>query len=175
MTLALACCATAQDQNYFDEAIGILAKEQSLAESYASILKEFGKDNLKNYAEGIRLYANAKAEFDSLIEQMKYDLRKNEPIDKSSDFKAALNQAAEQRVAFTDFVTDKIIRGKPGRKNPLAVAAIAATPELIKALTEAGKAIWQEYRDGDKKRQQDILEHLETMKWRSFDEIAGSG
>ena len=168
-------CATAQEKDNFPEAIGILAKEQSLAENYAVILKEFGKEDIKNYAEGIRLYAEAKAEYDGLIEQLIYNLKADKALDTSPDFQNKLKNAADKRVAFTSFVTDKIIRDDPERKNPLAIAAIGLAPELLDALTKVGKTIWQEYRNVNKEQKQEIVDQLDTLKWKAFHEIAGGG
>jgi hypothetical protein len=168
-------CATAQEKNNFSEAIGFFAKEQSLAENYAVILKEFGKEDIKNYAEGIRLYAEGKAEYDGLIEQLQYDLKAGKALDGSAAFQNKLKNAADKRVAFTSFVTDKIIRDDPERKNPLAIAAIGLAPELIEALTKAGKTIWQEYRNVNKERKQEILDQLDALKWKAFHEIGGGG
>ena len=86
-----------------------------------------------------------------------------------------LKNAADQRVAFTSFVTDKIISDDPEKKNPLALAAIAVAPELIDALIKVGKTIWQEYRNVGKERKQEILDQLDTLKWKAFHEIAGGG
>ncbi len=174
-SILLFCPATAQEEKKLGEAIGFLSKEKSLAESYGAILKEFGKDNLVEYAEGIRLYANAEAEYDGLIEQLKWNLSHNEALDQSSTFKEKLQKAAEQRVAFTKFVTETIISDEQGKKNPLAVAAIAAVPGLIKALTEAGKSIWNEYRKTNKENQKVIEEKLDSAKWDDFSKIMSSG
>lgn len=168
-------CATAQEKGNFSEAIGFLAKEQSLAENYAVILKEFGKENIKNYAEGIRLYAEAKAEYDGLIEQLIFNLKEDQALETSPAFQSKMENAADKRVAFTSFVNDKIIRDDPERKNPLAIAAIGLAPELIDALTKAGKTIWQEYRNVKKEKKQEILDQLDTLKWKAFHEIAGGG
>ncbi|MDJ0784761.1 MAG: hypothetical protein QNJ22_22545 [Desulfosarcinaceae bacterium] len=157
----------------FAEAIGFMAEERSLAESYASILNEFGKEDVRNYAKGIRLYAEARAKFEGLIEQLEYEIKNNQSPGTSTTFDTKLNQAAKQRVAFTDFVNKKIIRDDPVKKNPLIIAGIAAAPELIEALKEVGKTIWQEYREADQQEQQEILDQLESMKWRDFSEIAG--
>ena len=174
-SLLLLCCATAQEESNLAEAIGFLAKEKSLAESYGKILEEFGKDNPNDYVEGIRLYANAKAEYDGLIEQLKWNLSRNEALEQSSKFQGQLQQAAEQRVAFTNFVTESIIKDDPGKKNPLAVAAITAVPALLEALTEVGTSIWNEYRKTSKENQQVIEEKLDSAKWVDFSKIAGGG
>jgi hypothetical protein len=174
MTLVLICCLNAQENSPLDSAMRILAEEKSLAESYSSILNEFGKENPKSYAEGIALYAKAKAKFDGFIEQLKFNLMENDFVNQSADFNAELAQAAEQRFAFTDFVDKAIIGDDPGRKNPLAKEAIATLPELIQSLTNLGHTIWKEYRSTKKERQQEILNQLDSMKWRNFSEIAGS-
>ena len=86
LILIFAGCAGAGEKGDFSDAIGFLAKEQSLAENYAAILKEFGKEDLQIYAEAIGLYANAKAEYDGLIEQMKYELQTGKTLQPSSEF-----------------------------------------------------------------------------------------
>ena len=91
--------AQAQDATGFAGAIRMLAREQSLAESYVVLLKEFGKEDVEKYARGIQLYARAKAEYDGLIEQMKHHLTMGRPFDASPEFKLALNNAADHRIA----------------------------------------------------------------------------
>lgn len=167
--------ATAQEDGQIEYTIGFLVKERSLAKSYASIHEEFGKDNTDNYVKGIRLYAVAKAEFDGLIEQLKWNLSHDTSLKRSPDFTNALNLAAQQRVAFTKFVDGEVRPAESGSKNPLAVAAIGTIPELIKALTEAGLSIWKEYRQGNKEQKKEILDRLDSTKWPDYSEIAGRG
>lgn len=168
MMLIFAGYGWAQGKNEFSEAIGFLAKEQSLGENYAAILKEFGKEDLSNYAEGIALYANAKAEYDGLIQQLNYELTAGQALDASPAFQNKLKTAADQRVAFTSFVTEKVIRSDPNKKNPLAIAAITAVPELIDALTKVAKSIWQEYRTVKDAEKKAIIEQLDALRWKSF-------
>ncbi|MBI5552656.1 MAG: hypothetical protein HY911_14205 [Desulfobacterales bacterium] len=164
----------AGQEGAFSEAIGFLAKEQSLGESHAMILKEFGKEDMHLYAEGIQLYATAKAEYDGLLGQLKYDLSNDRSVDTSAEFQRKLKTAADQRVAFTSFVTEKVIRNEPDRKNPLAIAAIAAVPELVDGLSKAGISIWQEYRNVKASRQKEILDQLDGLKWKSFQDTGKS-
>ena len=77
------------------EAMGYLRKEQSLAESYAGLLKGVGKPDVATYARGIQRYAEAKAEFDGLIEQLLAALRQRDPPDTSPAFKQKLGLAAQ--------------------------------------------------------------------------------
>ena len=93
--------AAVSQANPLAEAIGYLKREQSLAESYAGLLKGFGKQDLGTYARGIQRYAEAKAEFDGLLEQFLAALLQGESPDTSAAFQQKLEQAATRRVAFT--------------------------------------------------------------------------
>lgn len=172
--LIFTCCALAQGAGDFSDAIGFLAKEQSLAESYATILKEFGKKDMRVYAQGIELYAKAKAEYDGLIEQLKYNLKAGENLDTSSEFQNKLQTAADRRIAFTVFVSKKVIQSDLNRKNPIAIAAIATVPELIDMLNKVGRSIWQEYCMVVNAQKKEILYQLDELKWKPFQET-GNG
>ena len=74
---------TAAPQPYAD-AVQVLAREQSAGEQYAVILDQFGKKDAARYVQGIRKYAEAKADFDGLIEALKTDLIEGRSPDKSS-------------------------------------------------------------------------------------------
>nr|NJM03642.1 hypothetical protein [Desulfobacula sp.] len=147
----------------------ILAREQSLAESHAGILKEFGRQNMENYARGIMLYAEAKADFDGLIEQMRTQLMTGQPIEESESFKKIMAAAAENRIAFTNFVSKQITPDEPDKKNLPVVFTTAA--QLIPVLIDAGKAIYDEYRKAQEQGKKDILAQLNALKWKSFDKI----
>jgi hypothetical protein len=83
LVVALWCCALAnltpvaaaqQSPTTFSDAVQVLAREQSAAEQYATILIKFGNKDDAVYRKGIALYAEAKADFDGLIEALKADL-----------------------------------------------------------------------------------------------------
>ena len=63
------------------DAIRIMAKEKSLAEQFVVLLNTVGDRNVQQYARGIQLYSEAKAEFDGLIEGMKTNLELDEPLE----------------------------------------------------------------------------------------------
>ena len=65
--LVLSGIACAKDEREAGDAFLALAREQSLTESYVVLLKTLGQDDFRGYADGIRLYARARAEFDGLI------------------------------------------------------------------------------------------------------------
>ena len=68
---------TAPEQNpvtTFADAIRVLGHERSVAEAYGMLLDTHGKKDMSRYVEGIRLYSEAKADFDGLLEQLNYNL-----------------------------------------------------------------------------------------------------
>ena len=91
------------------DAVGVLAKEQSAAEQYAVILATVGRKDVDSYVRGIQLYADAKAEFDGLIAQLRLDLIEGHDPTKSPKFDAALQAAAKSRIAFTNFVSGQVV------------------------------------------------------------------
>ena len=88
----------------------------------------------------------------------------------SAKFNEALKGAAEQRVAFTSFVSgeiDKLQGARPGVPD-----VITAVPELVKVISDAGLSIWKAYHDTGKERRDAIMNELERLEWRSFPELA---
>jgi hypothetical protein len=140
------------------EAMRFLAHEKSAAEQYAVILSAVAKNDAAQYVRGIELYADAKAEFDGLIAQLRIELQSGQEPAKSVKFNQALKGAAEKRIAFTSFVSsevDKLQGTRPGLEDLIQVV-----PNLIKAITEAGLSIWKAFREARKERRDAILNEL---------------
>jgi hypothetical protein len=158
------------------EAIGYLKKEQSLAESYAGLLKGFGKQEFATYVRGIQLYVEAKSQFDGLLEQLLTALHQRESPDTSAAFQQKLNQAATQRVAFTDFIAQEVLSKVPeGTKSLATILAIpgviGGVTELATALKDAAGAIWQGYRQSGEQERAALVSQLEALRWKPFDAI----
>jgi hypothetical protein len=153
------------------EAVGVLAHEKSAAEQYAVVLATVGKKHMGPYLRGVTLYADAKADFDGLIEQLRFSLREGRDPTTSDKFSKALRGAAEKRVAFTNFVSSDVI-GKIEGKKPGLPEVISAVPELIKVISDAGLAIWAVFRTAAKEKQDAILGDLDRLKWSPFAELA---
>jgi hypothetical protein len=154
------------------DGIRVMAREKSLAESFLVILNDYGKKDIGQYAKGITRYSEAKAEFDGLIAELEHELGQPMPPDQSAAFASALKEAVDKRVAFTSFVTDTIL---PHTDNPPKGLGdfIKGGGELIKVLTDAGIAIWREFRSAGEARRKEIRQELETLRWPQFS--AGSG
>ncbi|ETX02573.1 MAG: hypothetical protein ETSY2_35285 [Candidatus Entotheonella gemina] len=164
--------AADSDDLSFSEAIRVLAREQSQAESYVGLLNTVAKADVPKYARGILLYADAKAEFDGLIEQMKADLTRGRSPDTSSDFQKQLQHAVDRRTVFTTYVSEKIVGDEEGQKGIVTGVATAAT--LLPLLGKASQTIWKEFRQVSDTRKKEILTQLDGLKWRAFHEIPGS-
>jgi len=127
----------------YSDAVQVLAREQSAAEQYAVILDRFGKNDTPRYIQGITRYADAKADFDGLIEALKTDLIQGSDQGNSPKLADALRAAAEKRVAFTSFVAEQVV-GDKERAKGLLPDVVKVVPDLIRALTDAGVGIWRE-------------------------------
>jgi hypothetical protein len=153
------------------QAVGVLAHEKSAAEQYAVILATAGKSNTAVYVRGIQLYADAKAEFDAMIAELKFDLTAGQDPTHSAIFTGALQGAAQKRIAFTSFVSheviDKLKGARPGLPDVVAVA-----PDLVKVITDSGLAIWKAFHDANKERRDAILSEVDQLQWRSFTDLA---
>ena len=152
------------------DAIRFFAHEKSAAEQYAVILATIGKNNVATYVRGIKLYADAKAEFDGLIAELRFDLQNGQQPSNSVKFNEALKAAAEKRVAFTSFVSeeiDKLQGARPGLPD-----VIQAVPELVKAITVAGLSVWKAFHEAAAEQRNAILNELERLQWRSFADLA---
>jgi hypothetical protein len=155
----------------YSDAVQVLAREQSAAEQYAVILDRFGKNDPTRYIQGITRYADAKADFDGLIEALKTDLIQGRDPGSSPKLGEALRAAAEKRVAFTSFVADQMVGDKEGAKG-LLPDVVKVVPDLIRALADAGIGIWREYRAAGKERRDAIRDELDHLKWKPFADIA---
>ena len=151
-------------------AVGVLEREKSAAEQYALVLDRFGKTDTTRYVQGITRYAEAKADFDGLIEALKTDLVQRRDPTASPRFSEALRVAAEKRIAFTNFV-EEVVGDKEGARGWI-YDVVRVVPDLVKALTDAGISIWREVHDAHQARRDQILDQIEHLKWKAFADIA---
>ncbi len=153
------------------DAVAVLEKERSAAEQYAVVLATVGRKDIDRYVRGIQLYADAKAEFDGLIAALRFDLIEGNNPAKSQRFSTALQGAAKKRIAFTDFVSDEVV-GKVEGARPGLLDVVKVVPDLVKAITDAGLAIWDSFRKASKERRDAILAEIDRLRWRSFADLA---
>ncbi len=157
------------------KAIGAFSKEQALAEDYVGLMKTIGRVRFQDYADGIRLYATARAEFNGLIEQLKQQLIQHAPPQSSEAFEAALNSAVNHRMAFTVHVDEMVDAFKEDghELRPGVGDYIKATGELVKILVDAGNTFWEAYSKISESKRQETIDQLESLKWKRFEQLAG--
>jgi hypothetical protein len=167
----LGVSARAEDAPTLSNAVGVLERERSAAEGRAVILASVGRKDVNLYIRGIQLYADAKAEFDGLIAQLRFDLIDGSDPAQSPKFAAALHSAAEKRVAFTNFVDDQVVGNVEGAR-PGLPDVVKVVPDLVKAITDEGLAIWDAFHKANKERREAILNEIDHLRWRAFADLA---
>ena len=156
------------------KSIGAFSKEQALAEDYVGLMKTIGQTRFRDYADGIRLYATARAEFNSLIEQLKHQLIQHAPPQGSEAFEAALNSAVNHRMAFTVHVNEMVrAYTEAGHElRPGVSDYIKGAGELLKILVDAGNTVWEAYSKISDSKRQETIDELDSLKWKPFAELA---
>jgi len=154
------------------EAIYLFAGEKSAAEQVAVMLKENAANNPSKLARGILLYADAKAAFDGLIEQLEYETQGPNSPQASATFDERLHSAVKKRVAFVSYVVEDVLPpAPPGSKGPLG-DIIKGAGDLVNGLTVAGVTIWREVRNVSKEKRDEVRAQLDRQKWREFGQIS---
>lgn len=156
------------DEESLAAANSALRKEQNLAEDYVTLLETVGKADLKSYAQCLRAYAVARSEFNGFIEGIKTHLIEGTDIEQSEAFDAALDAAVSTRRTFTGCV-DKLIEDLG--KTRSVKDYITAGTDLVRLLFDVSKTIWQEYKSAKETRRMEMLDQLESLKWRRFSEL----
>jgi hypothetical protein len=163
--------AGAEEQS-FSEAMGTLGQERSYAEFGAGILKTYAPADI----DGRQLYAQAKAAFDGLIDQLLTDLAQNRDPTLSPMFRERLDAAVNKRVAFSQHVDQAVKAKLPEGAKPGLIDALAKVPaELIKELFAGGISIWREWSGANKNRRDQIATRLEALRWKPFADVVAQG
>ncbi len=153
------------------EAVGTFGLERSYAEDGAATLKAVAPGDF----EGRQLYAQAKAAFDGLIEQLLADLAQNRDPNLSPVFGERLEAAVNKRVAFSQHVDQAVKARLPKGAKPGMLAALAKVPAaLVKELFAGGISIWREWRNAGKDRRDQIATRLEALRWKPFADISAA-
>jgi hypothetical protein len=149
------------------DVIRVLAEEKTLGEAAVSLLNQYAKDKPPVYAKGIVLYAEAKAKFDGLIEQLKADLLDGRRPDQSTPFQQALQGASEKRKALFDYVVQKVVPPATGTKG--IQERLVAAASLIPGADAV--TLWREFRDGKNAHREEIRRQLDAQKWLPFERL----
>jgi hypothetical protein len=166
--------ATAQaieSPSTYPEAIGFFAQEKTIGESGAALLKTFReKMAIGDYVGGVQRYAKAKAAFDGLIRQLDAEAGEVQDRANSERFQMALRQAAEARIAFTQYVEATLGPKLEGTKFPFVVI-FETVAELLPKLVDAWNQLWDARRQAQHARIQEVRRQLDTVTWRPFNDV----
>ena len=155
----------------YPEAIGFFAQEKTIGETGAALLKAFKeKMAMGDYVGGVQRYARAKAAFDGLIRQLDAEAGEVKDRANSEKFQAALQQAAEARIAFTNYVDTTLAQQLKGSKFPYDVI-FGAVAELLPKLVDAWNKIWDARRQVEEARKQEVRRQLHSVIWQPFNDI----
>lgn len=152
------------------DAVKVLAEERTFAESGAGLLKTYAKDDQAALIEGQKLYAEAKARFDGLIEQLLLDLVEDRSPEDSPEMKVVVDAAVETRLAFSRHV-DATLPDLEGGKNILVDALAKGAGEIVAALIDGGIKIFETYQGASLVRREAIATRVEQQRWRAFSEV----
>ena len=152
------------------DVIRTLAKERTLGEDGAALLKDFANKDAARLAQGRLLYSAARAEFEGLIEALKDDLVADRDPAATPAFQSTLNEAVAKREAFVEFLKREVVP-TVGNDKAGVLAGITAAAALIPALADGGAKLWGEWRKASAERRAEIERKLDAQKWRAFERI----
>jgi hypothetical protein len=156
----------AQEINW-QEAVARLARERTLAETCAGLLKKYGDKSAQ--ARGAVGYGEAKADYDGVIAGLVVALARRGQPESLLDLQAQLQRGFDKREAFCRSV-DPLVPKAHGQKSPITDIIEGAVKPVIDALV----TIWSRTRDDDTLMRKTIQTQLEATSWPSFDKVAPS-
>ncbi|MBI5559696.1 MAG: hypothetical protein HY883_00265 [Deltaproteobacteria bacterium] len=146
------------------EGVLILAGEKSLGEQFAGRIKDNYKKETDQYKNAEVRYYYAKASFDAWIAQIKTDLAEGTDINDSFQYKALLQGTSNKIQALTGYINGVYAASS----NPAKVVKVGDIPA---ELADAGTRISQEWQGAGQGRREEIKSELDSLIWKSFDEI----
>jgi hypothetical protein len=178
---ALACAAllllawmpaVAQDAAW-PQAVDQLAREQTLAEACASLLKTFADGAPMARVQGERLYARAAADMDGLVRLLIADLAGERSPADMPEFRQRLEAVPKQRQALcghVDATAGTALRQQPQRTSAadLLAQGSSASPGLM---IDAAVQIWTAYRVADQAGRAAIIARIEAVRWLPYAEV----
>jgi hypothetical protein len=156
----------AQDINW-QEAVARLARERTLAETCASVIKKYGdptaieRDSLS--------YGEAKAEYDGIIAGLIVTLARKERPTSLSDLQGKLQLGFEKREAFCQRARSLIPKDK-GQKGVIEEIVSGAIGPIMQAV----QTIYSKAKDDDTLTRKTIQTQLEATSWPAFASVSPS-
>jgi hypothetical protein len=152
----------------WQEAVARLARECTVAETCAALLKKVG--DAAAVDRGALDYGAAKAEYDGIIAGLIVTLAQKIAPASLPDIEARLRRGFEKRQAFCRSVQTLLPAPRTGEKGWIEEAVKGAIGPLVDAL----KAIWLRSRDDDALVRKTVETQLEATTWADFASIKPS-
>jgi hypothetical protein len=140
-----------------------LARERTLAETYARLLKQRGRP--EDIASGASAYGEAKAEYDAIINGLIVALARKKEPESLSTLELRLHHGFEKREAFCRIVQHLVTASKEGERDWIEEAVKGVVGPLVDAI----KTIWLRIRDDNALIRSTIQTQLEAALWPKFD------
>jgi hypothetical protein len=171
VVVAGTAAAHAQDINW-QEAVARLARERTLAETCAGVLKKYG-DPVAIERASIS-YGEAKAEYDGIIAGLSVALARNEQPASLPDLEGRLQRGFDERMAFcalAQSLVSQLDEYKNGEKGGVAEQLVSGA---IGPLIQAVEAIYFRAKDEGLLTRKTIQTQLEATSWPAFASISPS-
>jgi hypothetical protein len=154
----------------WQDAVGQLAHERTIAERCVAVLKKYGDDAQR--ARGDLSYARAKADSDAVIAGLTTALSERETPAGLPGLQTKLKSSASGLVEFCDGVDKLIPATASGQKGVLDdIAKVIPLEQLLKALSDAISALYVNYRSDEALTRRTIQTQLEAARWPAFSEV----
>jgi hypothetical protein len=175
---ALAACAAllvgsmpalAQDLAW-PQAVARLAREKTLAEACASILKTFADGRPMARVQGERLYGRAQADVNGLVRLIIADLASERAPAERPELRHLLEVVPRQRQALCDHVDAAVGREVAEQLGGTGAAALLAqgTSESTGSIADVAVRIRQAYREADPAARATIVARIEAVRWLPY-------
>ena len=150
------------------EAMGRLAAERTRAEICVALLK--GHGNEAQITRGQLDYSKAKADFDGVIAGLVTALAERGTPESLPTLNVALERGASGLEEFCKSVSD-LLPNTSGQKNVLVDIAKVAIEPLVKSLSGAVSALYNNRRQDDVLTRRTIQTQLEAARWPDFAKV----
>jgi hypothetical protein len=150
------------------EAVGRLAGERSRAEFCVALLKGHGDEG--QIARSQFAYGKAKADFDGVIAGLETALALRASPESLSSLHDALQRGASSLEEVCKSVGD-LLPDTSGQKNVLVNIVKQAIEPLLKSLSEAVSALYNNHRQDDALTRRTIQTQLEAARWPDFAKV----
>jgi hypothetical protein len=121
-------------------------------------------------ALGQRLYDEARAKFEGVIQRVLFDLTDAGAPKDSPALRAALKEAIEGRDKFSRFVGGQL-PSEGGTKAIDIGGLFQPAADVVNKLIDSAMTIWQEWRGAKQLRRKTIRTQIEAQRWRAFGDL----